>query len=239
MLHNVDLRGPNQQCLKLMSANNSNQKAIKAVLWDFGGVLTTSPFEAFNRFEAENGFPKDVIRTINSTNPDSNAWAQLESASIQVDEFDETFATEAKALGHDIRGRQVLALLSGDIRPDMVNALKKIKSAHKVACITNNVKTGTGPGMAQDSKRAEGVSAVMALFDLVVESSKVGVRKPNPKIYEFTCESIGVSPDECLFLDDLGINLKPAKALGMRTIKVVDPDAAILELEEHLEMKLT
>lgn len=217
--------------------NNSNPKAIKAVLWDFGGVLTTSPFEAFNRFEIESDLPKDIIRTINSTNPDSNAWAQLESASIAVDEFDETFAAEAKALGHEIRGRQVLALLSGDIRPAMVNALKKIKTQYQVACITNNVKTGTGPGMASDSKRAQGVADVMALFDLVVESSKVGVRKPNPKIYQFTCESIGVSPDECLFLDDLGINLKPARALGMRTIKVVDPETAIAELESQLDMK--
>jgi putative hydrolase of the HAD superfamily len=222
-----------------MSVNNSNPKAIKAVLWDFGGVLTTSPFEAFNRFEIENGFPKDIIRTINSTNPDTNAWAQLESASIQVDEFDETFAAEAKTLGHEIRGRQVLALLSGDIRPAMVDALKKIKTSYQVACITNNVKTGTGPGMASDSKRAQGVAAVMELFDLVVESSKVGVRKPDPKIYQFTCESIGVSPDECVFLDDLGINLKPAKTLGMRTIKVVDPETAIAELEGHLKMKLS
>ena len=110
-----------------MSANNSVQKEIKAVLWDFGGVLTTSPFEAFNRFEAQNGFPKDTIRTINSTNPDTNAWAQLESAAILVDEFDTTFADEARALGYEIRGRDVLALLSGDIRPKMVKALKKIK----------------------------------------------------------------------------------------------------------------
>jgi putative hydrolase of the HAD superfamily len=222
-----------------MSVNNTNLKAIKAVLWDFGGVLTTSPFEAFNRFEVNSGLPKDIIRTINSTNPDTNAWAQLESASIQVDEFDNIFAAEAKALGHEIRGRQVLALLSGDVRIDMVNALKKIKTKFQVACITNNVKTGTGPGMATDSKRVQGVAAVMELFDLVVESSKVGVRKPDPKIYQCTCESIGVSADECVFLDDLGINLKPAKALGMRTIKVVDPESAIAELEGHLDMKLS
>ena len=222
-----------------MSANNSVQKEIKAVLWDFGGVLTTSPFEAFNRFEAENGFPKDIIRTINSTNPDTNAWAQLESAAILVDEFDSTFADEAKALGCEIRGRDVLALLSGDIRPNMVKALEIIKQSHQVACITNNVKTGTGPGMARNAKKAQSVADVMAMFDLVVESSKVGYRKPNPKIYQFTCESIGVTPDECLFLDDLGINLKPAKAMGMRTIKVVNAENAISELENHLELTLT
>jgi len=222
-----------------MSANNSVQKEIKAVLWDFGGVLTTSPFEAFNRFEAQNGFPKDTIRTINSTNPDTNAWAQLESAAILVDEFDTTFADEARALGHEIRGRDVLALLSGDVRPNMVKALEIIKQTHQVACITNNVKTGTGPGMARNAQKAQRVADVMAMFDLVVESSKVGYRKPNPKIYKFTCESIGVTPDECLFLDDLGINLKPAKAMGMRTIKVVNAENAISELENHLGLTLT
>ncbi len=222
-----------------MSANNSVQKEIKAVLWDFGGVLTTSPFEAFNRFEAQNGFPKDTIRTINSTNPDTNAWAQLESATILVDEFDTTFADEARALGHEIRGRDVLALLSGDVRPNMVKALEIIKQTHQVACITNNVKTGTGPGMARNAQKAQRVADVMAMFDLVVESSKVGYRKPNPKIYKFTCESIGVTPDECLFLDDLGINLKPAKAMGMRTIKVVNAENAISELENHLGLTLT
>jgi putative hydrolase of the HAD superfamily len=121
----------------------------------------------------------------------------------------------------------------------MVKALEIIKQSHQVACITNNVKTGTGPGMARNAKKAQSVADVMAMFDLVVESSKVGYRKPNPKIYQFTCESIGVTPDECLFLDDLGINLKPAKAMGMRTIKVVNAENAISELENHLELTLT
>lgn len=203
---------------------------IEAVLWDFGGVLTTSPFEAFNRYEAERGIPRDFIRTINATNPEGNAWARFESSQISLEEFDTAFAEESTAAGHRIPGGEVVALLSGDIRPRMVAALEHCKEHFGVACITNNVKSGTGPGMARDSDRADAVQAVMALFDLVVESSIEGIRKPNPRIYEITCERLGVAPEQTVFLDDLGINLKPARALGMSTIKVLDEAQALEEL---------
>ena len=205
---------------------------IEAVLWDFGGVLTTSPFEAFNRFESERGLPKDFIRSVNATNPDTNALAHFESSSISLDEFDLAFAEEAQARGHQVRGSEVVALLSGDVRPRMVEMLKLCKANFSIACITNNVKSGQGPGMATDSKRASAVREVMALFDLVVESSIEGIRKPNPAIYELTCERLGVAPDRAVFLDDLGINLKPARALGMQTIKVLNEAQAIDELYE-------
>ena len=206
---------------------------IDAVIWDFGGVLTTSPFEAFNRYEAEQGLPKDFIRGINATNPETNAWAQFESNAIDLDAFDEAFAAEARAMGHHVPGKDVIALLSGDIRPRMVNALRLCGERFKVACITNNVKSGAGPGMARSERKAAAIAEVMALFDLVVESSEEGIRKPNPRIYQLTCERIGVQPDRTVFLDDLGINLKPARALGMRTIKVLDEGQAIDELASH------
>ncbi|MEX2489818.1 MAG: HAD-IA family hydrolase [Pseudomonadales bacterium] len=212
---------------------------IKAVLWDFGGVITTSPFEAFNRFEAANDLPKDYIRLINATNPEYNAWAKLESNQIDVHEFDELFAQETREMGYEVRGRQVLELLSGDLRPEMVHALHVIKPRFKLGCITNNVKnTGTGPGMARDAERASHFAAIMELFDQVIESSKVGIRKPDPKIYEIACEMLAVEPAEAVFLDDLGINLKPARALGMKTIKVIDPAAALDELSDHLGIEL-
>jgi putative hydrolase of the HAD superfamily len=200
---------------------------IEAVLWDFGGVLTTSPFEAFNRFEAERGLPRDFIRTINATNPRENAWARFESSQIDLDGFDEAFALESAAAGHRIGGREVVALLSGDLRPRMVEVLRHCKEHFSVGCITNNVKSGTGPGMARDNARADAVQAVMDLFDLVVESSVEGIRKPDPRIYRLACDRLGVDPARTVFLDDLGINLKPARALGMQTIKVVDEDQAI------------
>src|SRR5713226_2496606 len=127
---------------------------IEAVIWDFGGVFTTSPFEAFNRYEAQRGLPKDLIRTVNSTNPDSNAWALFESAQIDGRTFDLKFLEESTALGHPVRGAEVLPLLAGDLRPRMVEALLLCKRRFKVGCITNNMVHGHGPGMAASPEGA-------------------------------------------------------------------------------------
>jgi putative hydrolase of the HAD superfamily len=211
---------------------------IEAVLWDFGGVLTTSPFEAFNRYEQERGLPRDFIRTLNATNPETNAWARFESSEVDLRQFDSLFALESEAAGYRVPGREVIDLLSGDVRPRMVEVLKRVKARYPVACITNNVRSGHGPGMASSSERASRVAEVMALFDLVVESSVEGIRKPNPRIYQITCERLGVAPERAVFLDDLGINLKPARALGMQTIKVLGEQQAIEELSALLDLEL-
>jgi len=203
---------------------------LKAVLWDFGGVLTTSPFDAFNRFENENGIPENFIRGINAVNPKSNAWAQFESSKIDAQAFNTAFERESAAAGHAIPGSDVLALLSGDLRPVMIKALKRCASRYQVACLTNNVRTGKGPGMAGSEQKAAAVKKVMALFDLVVESSKEGIRKPDPAFYQLACTRLGIEPAQAVFLDDLGINLKPAKALGMQTIKVLNEHQALTEL---------
>lgn len=205
---------------------------IKAVIWDFGGVLTSSPFEAFNRYERERGIPLDFIRGINATNPDTNAWAQFERSDISLDQFDRVFADESRAAGHEIPGRHVIELLSGDIRPEMVAALKSCAEHFKVGCITNNVQAGEGPGMARAHEKARAVEEVMSVFGVVIESSKVGVRKPHPDIYLMACEALCVAPKEAVYLDDLGVNLKPARALGMTTIKVVEPKEALVTLAE-------
>ena len=208
---------------------------IQAVLWDFGGVILSSPFDAFNTYEAEKGLPLDLIRRVNSTNPHSNAWALLERNDISPQEFDSLFATESEALGHRVPGADVLALLSGDVRPRMVQALDTVKAAgFKIACLTNNVVSTEEPA----TERQAEVRTIMHKFDHVVESSKVGCRKPEPRFYEIACELLQVSPTECVFLDDLGINLKPAAAMGMRTIKVVNPDDALAELSGHLDLAL-
>jgi putative hydrolase of the HAD superfamily len=211
--------------------NTSHAETPLAVLWDFGGVMLSSPFEAFRLYEREAGLPEDFIRSLNARNPDTNAWAKMERSEVSLKEFVGLFEAEAQAQGHRLDGWRVLKAISGDIRPQMVEALRRCKAALKVACITNNMKHGEGPGMARSPDKAAAVAEVMALFEHVVESSKLGFRKPDPRIYRHACELIGVPPERCVYLDDLGVNLKPARALGMRTIKVDDPDKAIAELE--------
>jgi putative hydrolase of the HAD superfamily len=208
---------------------------IEAVIWDFGGVFTTSPFVAFARYEAARDLPRDLIRRINSTNHLDNAWARFERAELDLDGFDAAFAAEARALGHDIPGRDIIPLLSGDLRPEMVTALKQVKSRYKTGCITNNVpsnQTGSTDGRAFYARE------IMELFDHVIESAKTGIRKPDPRIYEMMCEALAVAPEACVYLDDLGGNLKPARAMGMTTIKVESGEQAIAELEGILERGL-
>ena len=201
----------------------------KAIIWDFGGVITSSPFDAFNEFEEVNGLPKDIIRTINSENPDMNAWAQFESNSITIDQFDDLFLKEAKTKGFDIKGRDIIKLLKGSIRENMVSFLRELKADFKLGCITNNVKTSLEENTDNETKEA------MSIFDHVIESSIVGIRKPNPEIYMMSCDALNVSPDQCIYLDDLGINLKPARELGMTTIKVIQPEDAIQEVRNLLK----
>ena len=210
--------------------------AIEAVIWDFGGVFTTSPFDAFNRYERERGLPHDIIRSINSVNPDSNAWAKIERSDVDAATFDRLFADEAKALGHDIRGADVLALLSGDLRPRVVAAFKACKARFKVGCITNNAPTGKGAGMSSSSEKAQQIADVFGLFDHVIESSKAGVRTPDPRIYLMMCDALRVKPEACVYLDDLGINLKPAREMGMTTIKVLSEEQLLEDLARTVGM---
>lgn len=212
--------------------------SFRAVLWDFGGVITTSPFEAFNRFEAAHGIPRDFIRTVNATNPETNAWAQFESSQITASQFDVAFESETRLAGHAIRGNTVIDMLSGNVRPRMVEVLKICKQHYRIACLTNNVKAGEGPGMARSVEKAARVKEVMALFDLVIESSKEGVRKPDPRFYLRACERLAIAPSQAVFLDDLGINLKSARELGMTTIKVTNEAQAITDLGQILELPL-
>jgi putative hydrolase of the HAD superfamily len=209
--------------------------AIEAVIFDFGGVLTSSPFEAFSRFERERGLPVDIIRRTNAANHLENAWAKFERAEVDIDTFDKLFATESLALGAEVRGRDVLPLLQGDLRPEMVEALKRIKAQFKTGCITNNLPANAIGSM---TGRSLYVAEVMVLFDHVIESAKIGLRKPDPRIYQLMIETLKVDPKACVYLDDLGVNLKPARAMGMTTIKVASGAQAIAELEAATGLKL-
>jgi len=212
---------------------------IRAVFWDFGGVITTSPFDSFNIYEESNNLPKDLIRTINSTNPDNNAWAKLERSEIDQEEFDSLFEVESQQFGHSVPGKQVLALLKGQIRPEMVKALRKIKDKLIQGCLTNNIQSTEDQELETDNAAISGNhQEIMGLFDFVFESSKENVRKPDPKFYQLACKRGKVNPNEVIFLDDLGINLKPARVLGMKTIKVVRSEDALQDLQDLLDFPI-
>lgn len=211
---------------------------ITTIIFDFGGVITTSPFEAFARLEKARGVAINSVRRINSINPDSNAWARFERAEMDAGQFDMAFTAEAESLGIlGLSGADVLACLAGDVRPEMVAKLDDLKArGFSLGCITNNVPSGKGSGpkgsgMAMTDAQAQEVAAIMARFDHVIESSKVGLRKPDPRIYQMMCETLNVTPQQCVYLDDLGINCKPAAKLGMKAIKVISASQALSDLE--------
>ena len=199
---------------------------IQAVIWDFGGVISSSPFESFSRFERERGLPPDFLRRVNAANHDDNAWARFERNETDLQGFDQAFADECAARGQAVRGREVIELLGGTIRPAMVEALRRLRPRLKIGLITNNVASPDSAAL-----NPTGRDEVLTLFHAVIESSKAGVRKPDPAIYQMMCDALGVAPQYAVFLDDLGVNLKPARQMGMHTIKVGDPGLALQQLE--------
>jgi len=212
---------------------------IKAVFWDFGGVITSSPFEAFNKYEKHNNLPSDFLRKVNSTNPDDNAWAKLERSEVNLDEFDLLFEKESKTLGYAIKGKEVIALLQGQVRPEMLNALQRIKGNLIQACLTNNIQSLKKEAFDEGNVSVAGKhDEIMRLFDFVIESSKVNLRKPDPAFYKMACEKAKIEPSEAVFLDDLGINLKTARILGMETIKVINSKDALNELQKLVPIKI-
>jgi putative hydrolase of the HAD superfamily len=204
--------------------------SVHAVVFDLGGVLTDSPLAAFAAYEAAAGLPDGLIRRLNSTDPDTNAWARFERGELDVAGFRAAFEAEAAAAGHTVDAGRVLAALAGDLRPPMVAAVRRLRDAgFPLGLLSNNVRPmeRTGP-----------LGELLALFDAVVESSVEGVRKPEPAVYTRTLDRLSaavgrpLAAADCAYLDDLGINLKPARALGFTTIKVTDPAAALAELSQ-------
>lgn len=208
---------------------------VKAVLWDFGGVLTTSPFDAFRAYEEANGLEPGFIRRLNATNPHTNAWARFERSEVSAAEFAVLFEAEAEAAGGRVDAAALMSALRGELRPEMVRAVERCRRHVKTGLLTNNFIAARAEG---EGEEANVYQHVMDLFDVVVESSKVGYRKPDLRFYEMACELLAIDPTEAVFLDDLGVNLKPARAMGMRTIKVTDPAAALAALEAHLGFSL-
>jgi putative hydrolase of the HAD superfamily len=200
---------------------------VRAVLFDYGGVLAEGPFEAFALYERNRGLPEGFIRTLNSTNHHDNAWARFERSELGFDEFCDAFEAEARDSGGSLDTRELFATISGSLRPEMVEAVRRCSVHFKTGLLTNNfVSAQIGSSVAEDRR-----DGLIALFDVVVESSRTGIRKPDPRFYLLACEQLDIRPEEAVFLDDLGINLKPARELGMITIKVEDPSQALDDLE--------
>ncbi|MCW2538217.1 MAG: Epoxide hydrolase N-terminal domain-like phosphatase [Modestobacter sp.] len=207
-----------------------------AVVFDLGGVITESPMTAFAAYEAEAGLPDGLIRRLNSTDPDTNAWARYERRELDEAGFRAAFEAEAAAAGHPLDAGRVLAGLAGDLRPAMVTAVRRLRAAGlPLALLSNNVAP---------MERTGRLGELLGLFDAVVESSVEGVRKPEPAIYARALERLGeavgrpIAATDCAYLDDLGINLKPARAMGFATIKVVEPGAALAELSALVGLDL-
>ena len=195
---------------------------IKAVFWDFGGVILDSPFDAFNGYELARGLPADFIRTVNTRDPDTNAWAQFERRELTAAEFDVLFADESEVHGHRVAGADVIAMLSGAVRPEMVTALDGVIAAGYItACLTNNVESDARPEVAE----------VLARFDHVIESSKVGLRKPEVAFYELACRTAGVEPADVVFLDERHLHVELGELrLAVGALRLVAEAAGNLEI---------
>jgi putative hydrolase of the HAD superfamily len=203
---------------------------VSAVIFDLGGVLTESPIRSFTAYEREAGLPEGLIVQLNSTDPHTNAWARFERNELDVAGFSAAFEAEARAAGHEVEAARVLEALRGELRPEMVAAVRRLREAGlPLGLLSNNVAP---------MERSGPLGELLGLFDAIVESSVEGVRKPEPEIYERALtrlsDAVGrrIEATDCAYLDDLGINLKPARELGFSTIKVVEPADALAELSE-------
>lgn len=207
---------------------------IKTIIFDFGGVITNSPIEGFKLLEEKHGYDKGIITNINMNNPDNNAWAKSERGEIDINTFLEEFEKEALSIGQKINAKEILQQLYGSLRKNMINKIKLLSTSkkYKLICLTNVLK---GVDIFTPKERVEAVKDVMSYFDIIYESYKLNMRKPEARIYQYILKELNIEPQETVFLDDLGMNLKSARQLGINTIKVIEPNDAIYELDQILE----
>jgi non-heme chloroperoxidase len=202
----------------------------RGVIFDLGGVVCGSPLHAIAAFEQECGIPAGFVNHVVVSTAPAGAWSRLERGELDLPSFFTAFEADCSAAGQRVDAKAMMLRVSDAAtpRPVMLEAIRRLRAkGFRVAALTNNWRTET-----------DAASSLQAHFDVVVESAKEGLRKPDPRIYRLACERLGVAPEEAVFLDDIGLNLKSAKALGMTTIKVADPDDALAELEEILGFEL-
>ena len=206
--------------------------SYEAVVFDLGGVVFPSPLDVFRVYERERGLPHRFLSEVVLADPEHGAWGRLERGELTLEQFCDAFDAECAAHGQSVDSREVMRAVGAGLepRPAMVAAIGAIRARGlKTAALTNNWSDEAGRREASPTEN---------WFDVVVESAVEGLRKPDPRIYHLVCARLEVAPGVTVFLDDLGANLKPARALGMTTIKVAEPDAALAELETLLGFAL-
>ncbi len=204
--------------------------AYRAVIFDLGGVVIGSPLHAIAAYEREHGVPAGCINRVVVDTAPVGAWSRLERGELTMEEFYPAFDADCAAAGVVISARALMQRVAQSVapRPAMLNAIRVIRARGLLAAaITNN-------WVAEDG----GTSVLRPHFDVFIESAAVGIRKPDPRIFHLACDELEVTPQESIFLDDIGLNLKAARALGMTTIKVDDPDSALAALSTTLGFPL-
>ena len=205
---------------------------FRAVIFDLGGVLFSSPLPAIASYENKAGLPAGLIGRLANENDSDSLWAQLERGELEAEVFGAQFSQLAHTAGHKLNGLTLLDRIWTEIviRKEMLNAVRRLRSAgFLTAALTNAWVTPNRPSH---------IEPLRPEFDCVLESFCLAMRKPERRIYELACRWLAVTPKETVFLDDFGTNLKPAKAMGMTTLKVGDPDVAIAELERLVGVRL-
>ena len=181
---------------------------IQTIIFDFGGVITDSPIEGFKKLEKSYGISKGVISSIVMTNPDNNAWAKSERGEIDIKTFIDEFNLEAKKLGHNLNAKEILKQLYGPLRPLMVEKIASLSKNYQLICLTNVLK---GVHVFSPKERKKEVDHVLSFFYKISESCEIGMRKPEKRIYRYLLDDLKIKPENSVFLDDLGMNLKTAK----------------------------
>lgn len=209
----------------------------RAVIFDLGGVVLGSPLHTIARYERHLGIPPNFINQVVSDTAPHGAWSRLERGELSLEEFFSAFERDCQAAGHRISARTMMEWMAEEAlpRPPMLTAIRRIRERGlRVAALTNNWAGADDPAGGPE----HGTRLLRPLFDVFVESSAEGLRKPDPRIYRLACERLGIEPKQAIFLDDIGRNLKPARELGITTIKVLTPETALAELEELLGFSL-
>jgi epoxide hydrolase-like predicted phosphatase len=200
----------------------------RAVIFDLGGVVLGSPLHAIAELERDQGIPSGFVNRLVVSSGPAGAWSRLERGELDLESFVTAFDRECAQAGHPISARQLMERIAREAqpRPSMLAAVGRIRERGlRTAALTNNWA-------------GDGTQTLREHFDVFIESSLLGLRKPDPRIYQHACRALGVEAREAVFLDDIGGNLKAARALGMTTIKVSAPEQALGELQAVLGFAL-